>query len=51
MNGLLNGSIKKIILICLIFLSIPSFSQIKIDYFYRPARMELETDLSYGYDN
>ena len=40
---------KKIIFICLMFISIPSFSQIKIDYFYRPARMELETDLSYNY--
>ena len=42
---------KKWFLICLMFISIPSFSQIKIDYFYRPARMELETDLSYSYDN
>ena len=40
---------RKIIFICLMFISIPSFSQIKIDYFYRPARMELETDLSYNY--
>ena len=45
------GVLRKLFFICLIFLSIPSFSQIKIDYFYRPARMELETDLSYSYAN
>lgn len=40
---------KRLFFICLMFISIPSFGQIKIDYFYRPARMELETDLSYNY--
>ncbi len=40
---------KQLCITCLMLISIPSFSQININYFYRPARIELETDLFYNY--
>ena len=43
------GIMKKWFFIWFLFISVQSFSQIKIDYFYRPARMELETDIFYNY--